>query len=311
MTHVEMKTKLDKKKLQGTITPLVTPITSTGELDEAALDRLLQAQLKANVNGIFVMGTTGEGTSIPRAWRVRFVQHTVNVVQGKALVCAGIADTTLADSIAAANEYFRVGADVVVAPPPVYFPVQGRELLAWYTALLDSVEGPVVIYNIPATTRVSIPLDLFGTLVGHPRLVGVKDSENNPLRHEQLLERFGNVPDFSILIGIGSLMLRGLKLGAAGIVPSVANLIPEVCQQLCEFARRGDWAAAEALDKQMSVVAEIYQKGRALGESIAALKAMLSLRGLCTRAVLPPLLQLDAAEVENLRVEMRTCGLIN
>ncbi len=305
-----MKTQPEKKKLRGTITPLVTPVTDGGELDEPALERLIEVQLKANVDGVFVLGTTGEGTSVPRPWRVRMVQRAVSQVQRRALVYAGIADTSLADAIAAANEYFRIGADVVVAPPPVYFPIDGRELLAWYTKLLDSVDGPVVIYNIPATTRVSIPLDLFGSLIGHPRLAGVKDSENNALRHEQLLDKFGGQPDFSILIGIGSLMLHGLKLGADGIVPSVANLIPEVCHRLCEFARRGDWAAAEALDKQMNAVAEIYQKGRSLGESLAALKAMLSLRGLCTPAVLPPLLPVESAELEHLRAEMRKCGLL-
>ncbi len=306
-----MKTKADKKKLRGTVTPIVTPVTSTGELDETALDRLLEIQLKANVEGVFVMGTTGEGPSIPRSWRVRLVQHTANQVQGRALVYAGIADTSLADAIAAANEYFRAGADVVVAPPPVYFPVDARELLAWYTALLDGVDGPVVIYNIPATTRVSVPLDLFGSLIGHPRLAGVKDSENNALRHEQLLNRFGNEPNFSILIGIGSLMLHGLKLGADGIVPSVANLIPETCHRLCEFALHGDWAAAEALDKQMNAVAEIYQKGRALGESLATIKAMLSLHGLCSAAVLPPLLPVNNSELEQLRAEMHKCGLLS
>ncbi|MDW7979891.1 MAG: dihydrodipicolinate synthase family protein [Verrucomicrobiales bacterium] len=305
-----MKTQPSKKKLRGTVTPLVTPVTGAGELDEAALERLLDLQLKANVEGVFVLGTTGEGASVPRNWRMRMVQRTVNYVQRRALVYAGITDTSLADAIAAANEYFRAGVDVVVAPPPVYFPINGRELLAWYTKLLDSVDGPVVIYNIPATTRVSIPLDLFGSLVGHPRLAGVKDSENSQTRHQQLIERFSSEPDFSILIGIGSLMLHGLKLGADGIVPSVANLIPEVCHRLCEFARHGDWAAAEAMDKQMASVAEIYQKGRTLGESLAALKAMLALRGVCTPAVLPPLLPVEDAELEHLRTEMQKHGLL-
>ncbi|MCS7337241.1 MAG: dihydrodipicolinate synthase family protein [Verrucomicrobiae bacterium] len=305
-----MRTLPSTKKLGGTVAPLVTPVTGAGELDEAALERLLDLQLKANVEGVFVLGTTGEGASVPRNWRMRMVQRTVNYVQRRALVYAGITDTSLADAIAAANEYFRAGVDVVVAPPPVYFPINGRELLAWYTKLLDSVDGPVVIYNIPATTRVSIPLDLFGSLVGHPRLAGVKDSENSQTRHQQLIERFSSEPDFSILIGIGSLMLHGLKLGADGIVPSVANLIPEVCHRLCEFARHGDWAAAEAMDKQMASVAEIYQKGRTLGESLAALKAMLALRGVCTPAVLPPLLPVEDAELEHLRTEMQKHGLL-
>ena len=105
----------------------------------------------------------------------------------------------------------------------------------------------MVIYNIPATTHVSIPLDVIGELVGHPRLVGLKDSENDPKRHEELLRRFGGRSDFSIFIGVGALMAQGLKSGADGIVPSVGNLIPEVCQQQVAAARRQDWAAVDAL----------------------------------------------------------------
>ena len=89
---------------------------------------------------------------------------------------------------------------------------------------------------MPMTTKVSIPLDVIGQLVGHPRLAGIKDSENNPKRLEELLQRFGGRPDFSIFVGVGALMEAGLQLGADGIVPSVGNLIPDVCRKLC--ARR-------------------------------------------------------------------------
>ena len=290
--------------------PLVVPVTASGDLDEASLDKLIASMLAGGVEGVFVLGTTGEGVSVPRAWRLKLVKRTVERVQGKTLVYAGIGDTCLADSVGAANEYFDAGADVAVAQPPVYFPLQPADLSGWFRPLLDEVNGPVIIYNIPSTTRISLPLEVVASLVGHPRLAGIKDSENDPKRHETLLSQFGGRPDFSIFIGVGALMLQGLKLGANGIVPSVGNLIPDICHRLCEAARRGDWAAAEGFTERMNAVAALYQKGRTLGPSLAALKAALHHRGICAPHMLPPLAPLTPAELETIRVEMLKLHLL-
>src|SRR5262249_22581523 len=132
--------------------------------------------------------------------RLKIVQCAVDCVRSRALVYAGIGDTCLADSVAAANAYFRAGADAVVAQPPVYFPLQPNELRAYFEALLDRLDGPTLLYNIPSATRISIPLEVLSGLLDHPRLAGFKDSENDPKRLEELLGRFGDRPGFSIFI---------------------------------------------------------------------------------------------------------------
>jgi dihydrodipicolinate synthase/N-acetylneuraminate lyase len=295
----------------GAVVPLVTPVTAVGEVDEAALDRLVDSQLAGGVEGIFVLGTTGEGPSVPRAARLRLVERTVARVSKRSLVYAGIGDTCLADSVQAGNQYLRAGVDAVVAQPPVYFPVQPPELLAYFKALLAAVEGPLVIYNIPQTTRVSIPLEVLEKLLGHPRLVGFKDSENDEKRHEELIRSFGDAPNFAIFVGVGSLMAKGLKLGAKGIVPSAGNLIPETCHQLCASITRGDLADAERHADRMAGIATLYQKNRTLGQSLAALKAALHLKGICGPHMLPPLLPLSEAEMESLRSEMQSLKLLD
>jgi 2-dehydro-3-deoxy-D-pentonate aldolase len=296
-----MKTHL---KLQGTVVPLITPVTASGDLDEPALDRLIESQIAGRVEGVFVLGTTGEGPSVPRAFRRRMVERAAATARKRTLVFAGTCDNCLADAIAAANDYFSAGADVVVALPCYYFPPQPAELTAWFRALLDAARGPVVIYNMPLTTRVSIPLDVVEGLLGHPRLVGIKDSENDAKRHEELLRRFGGRPDFSVFIGVGVLMPQGLRQGANGTVPSTGNLDPQACQQQCEAARRGDWAAVERHTQRMAEVTAIYQKGRNLGQSLAALKAAAHHLGICGPHVLPPLLPCSKAELETIRGEM-------
>lgn len=291
----------EELKHRGVIVPMVTPITASGDLDEPAVDRLIDFLLKGGVNAIFVAGTTGESIGVSRTMRRRLVERTVAKVQRRALVYAGLGDVH-PDEISAGNEYLHAGADAVVARPPVSFPTQ--QLLSWGQSLLAGLEGPTILYNIPATTSVSIPLDVVAQLAENSKLAGIKDSENNAARMEELLRKFGGQPQFSVFIGVGSLMVPGMKQGAAGIVPSAGNLIPDVCQSFYESARRGDWVEAERHFARMSAVTELYQKGRTLSESLAVLKAALACRGLCAPYVLPPLHPLSQAEWEALRSQM-------
>ena len=297
-------------KYHGAVVPLVTPFAGGGTLDEAALARLVDLQVAGGVAGIFVLGTTGEGAHVPRESRRRLVEQTVKFVNKRALVFAGLGDIRLAD-LAEANEFFHAGANAVVAHPPVSEKVPAEKLGEWYKSLLDGLEGPMLLYNMPMTTGVSIPLDAVGQLLGHPKLAGIKDSENNPKRHEELLQRFGGRKDFSVFIGVGALMQKGLRLGADGIVPSVGNLIPEVCRQLCAAAEKSDWTEVENLSVRMNAVAALYQKGRNLNESLSALKAAMHLRGLCAPQVLPPLRKVSEAELEKIRRQMGELHLLN
>jgi dihydrodipicolinate synthase/N-acetylneuraminate lyase len=285
-------------KHKGVVVPMITPVTADGKLDEKAVDKVVAFLLAGGVDGIFVMGTTGEGTSIPRPFRRQLVQRAVESAKGRAKVYVGIGDAH-PDEIQAGNEYFATGADAVVSRPPVSFPTE--HLGTWYRKLLDGLNGPLIMYNMPMTTHVSIPLDVIEQLLEHPNLIGIKDSENNPKRLKELLSRFGGKPGFSIFVGVGALMAQGLKLGASGIVPSVGNLIPDVCHHLCVSAERGDWVEADSHFARMNAVAALYQQGRTLNESLSVLKAVAHCRGLCEPHVLPPLRTVSPIELDRVR----------
>ena len=295
---------------RGAVIPMITPLTASGELDEMAVDRLVDSLVTGGVSGIFVLGTTGEGVHVPKTFRRQLVRRTAQQAKNRCLVYAGLGDLQTSE-FASANEYFRDGAHVVVAHPPISSPVAETGLANWYRLLLGQLEGPLILYNIPMTTGVSIPLDAVDRLRGHPWLAGMKDSENSQARHEELLRRFGGRPDFSIFVGVGALMEKGLQLGAQGIVPSVGNLIPEVCQHLCVAAERGDWKMADDHFSRMNAVAALYQRGRSLNESLSLLKAAVSCRGLCAPHVLPPLRPVSETEITALRNQMIRLHLLN
>jgi 2-dehydro-3-deoxy-D-pentonate aldolase len=307
--HFDMNAKQGKKH-RGVVVPMVTPVTVAGALDEPAAGRIIDFLLEGGVEGVFVLGTTGEAASVATRDRLRLVSYAMKRVAGRALVYAGINENSLADAVHTGNSYLAEGVDAVVSLLPSYYPLQVQETLPYFTSLLDRLEGPTVLYNIPATTKFSIPLETIESLLGHPQLVGVKDSENNPARLETIIQRWGGREDFSIFVGVGALMAKMVLRGADGIVPSVGNLVPHLCRELCESARAGDRPKAEQLQKKMMETATLYQQGRTLGQSLAALKTAMSLCGLCSPMVLSPLLPLSENEKTAIGHEMAQLGLI-
>lgn len=303
-----MNPQVNNGKHSGVVVPMVTPITADGRLDESSVERLVDFLLAGGVDGIFIMGTTGEGASIPPGSRQRLVELTVARARNRAKIFAGLGDAH-PEEIKAGNDYFRAGVHAVVSRPRTKTAYD--EMFLSYQALLAGLDGPLLLYNMPITAKVSIPMDLIGKLIGHPRLAGIKDSENDPARHKELLMRFGGRKDFSIFIGVGALMEKGLRLGADGIVPSAGNLIPAICKKFCDAAREKDWSATGNYFSQMNAAAALYQKGRTLDESLAALKAATHWLGLCSPAVFPPLKSLSESELKDLREEMTRLHILN
>jgi 4-hydroxy-tetrahydrodipicolinate synthase len=288
---------------------MVTPCTTKGELDVEAAERLASRFAAADA-APFILGTTGEGHSVPRKEKERLAVAVVGAVGGKQPVYASISDNCLQDSIELANCFFELGVTAVVAHPPFYYPISDEGLIAYFERLADSLPGPLVLYNIPSTTRVSIPLEVVERLSHHPRIVGLKDSERDLDRLERAAPLWAGREDFSFLIGWAAKSLHGLRLGAKGIVPNAGNVVPELFRDLYEAAISGQLERASELQDKADRVAAIYQRDRNLSQSLAALKGMLQVLGLCGESVWPPLLPLGKGELAGLETKMRELGLM-
>ncbi|MGD1276433.1 MAG: dihydrodipicolinate synthase family protein [Tepidisphaeraceae bacterium] len=271
------------------IVPMVSPFTQDGRPDAAAVGRLVDRLIAAGVHGIFVLGTTGEGASIARQDQRELVRATVQAVAGRATTYAGISGNCLQESVDAGAAYRDLGIDALVAHPPFYFPIPERDVEKYFEKLAEAVPLPLVLYNIPKTTHVSIPVDAVRRLSGHRNIAGIKDSAGDLPRLEQLMAAVGADSQFKIFVGSSSLCCAGLRLGAHGLVPSTANFAPQPYVQMYDAAMQGRWDEAAALQKQADELSARYQQGRTLGESIAALKAILAQQGICGATVLPPL----------------------
>jgi 4-hydroxy-tetrahydrodipicolinate synthase len=304
-----MKSSFKPELHRGVIVPMVTPVTRVGALDEVGARHILDFLRTGGVHGVFLLGTTGEACAVPENLCERLVRLTLERVGGKMLVYAGISNDSLAQSIAAGNHYLRLGVDAVVAHVPAQFEQSPHAALDYFAALAAGLEGDLILYNMPLTTKVSLPIELCKETAGRPRVIGIKDSENNAARMIELLRELGPKKDFAVFIGTGPLMAKGLLLGAEGIVPSVGNIAPAMCRELYDRALAGDTAGTEALHARFMELSSLYQNGRELGHSIATLKAAMAWMGLCEADVLPPLERLSEAEALQLRDRMVALGL--
>ena len=282
---------------------MMTPFTADGGLDEGAAERLTD-RLAAHGLHVFVLGTTGEGGSVPAAERRRLVEIARRVGRGRGLLYAGISANALAESVAAGRDYLQAGVDAVVAHPPWFFPLAPAEIEAWFVQLVRELRGPFLLYNIPQVTRHSVPVDVVARLADQPEVVGFKDSENTPGRMDAVLAALGGRRNFSLLMGTGSLSVEALRRGYHGLVPSMANVAPAPWRRLYDSARREPAAEADALQQRMIALAGVLQRGRSLGQSLAAMKAALHLQGIGIPAMLPPLQALDAAAISALAGEL-------
>jgi 4-hydroxy-tetrahydrodipicolinate synthase len=286
----------------GVIVPMVTPVTPDGSLDEPAVRRVIDHMVAGGVHGIFVLGTTGENTSVPAAMRERFVALAVEHVGGRARTYAGISSNCLATSSAAAEAYAPLGVDAVVAHLPTYYALNADEQFSYFNALADRIDLPLVLYDIPVTTHMAISVEVVEHLSRHPNVVGIKDSGGDIEHLTTLLEYLGTSRrDFAVLIGASVLSTQGLALGADGIVPSQGNLIPELCRALYDCAVAGDQDGAEVYQEQLKAFTRLFAGGRSLAQSLGAFKAMMGALGLCGPDVLPPLLPPSPQEQETLR----------
>jgi len=291
----------------GVIVPLVTPVTVTGELDEAAARRLVE-HLARNGCGMLVLGTTGEIASLESALRRRYVEIAVQTAAGRSPVFACIGYNCVADSIAAGRDYLGLGVDGVVGLLPNYFKLEPAGMQAYFEQLADNLKGPLLVYNMPQTTGMSIPVEVIEALSHRANITGLKDSENTAGRREIVDQRLGGRDDFALFMGVASSSIEALRLGFDGIVPSSGNLYPERWRELFDAARAGDWARAGKLQQQLDALGAIFQRNRSLGDSLAALKAGLATRELCGPSMVPPLRALEPAEQAAVREEIIRLG---
>lgn len=291
-----MKERIRKKEV---IVPVVAPLQEDLSLDREAVARIF-SYLHANDATPFILGTTGESASLPHSLKEEYLKVAADNTPAARKLYVGISSNILEESISFANTAFDLGVSEVAATLPTYYKLSDTQIEKYYLDLADGVKPNLIVYNIPATTHMSIPINLLDRLSRHPKIVAVKDSERNMERLDQSLALWKDREDFKHYIGWAGACAHALINGSAGIVPSSANFAPVIYQDMCLAVERGDLESAYALQKKSDDLGALYQTNKSLGESLWALKVLMKQLSLCGTAVMPPLYALGKQEEERL-----------
>ena len=296
-----MKTE---KKYSGVVVPAVTPLTEDHKLDHSSVERMFN---HFHENGVhtFILGTTGEAASLSLSLKKEYVQTAGSQKKSDTVLYAGISSNVLAESIALAKHGFDNGVDVVVANLPSYYSLTESAILKYLEQLTDQVSGPLMIYNIPSTTHMSIPINTIDQLSHHPNIVGIKDSERNEERLKESVQRWKERNDFSHFLGWAAKSADALLMGSDGLVPSTANFQPKLYAELYKAAKGNNIEKAYSLQQMSDALGNVYQQGRTLAESLWALKVLTKELGLCQSYVMPPIYEHSLEEEKKLQTAVK------
>ena len=238
-------------RLSGSITALATPFTASGEIDLDGWRRLLQAQLDGGTQGIVVAGSTGEAAALYDAEYDALLRAAVDQVAGRIPVLAGTGHSNTAKTIEQTRRAAASGADAaLVVTPPYVRPTQAG-LEAHYRAIADDGALPVVMYNVPGRTGCDLLPESVAGLLGHERIVGIKEARAEPERMAAWLALRGE--GFAVLSGDDPTACRAILAGADGVVSVASNVLPRAFRRLCDLACAGD-AAAQDWDARLRAV---------------------------------------------------------
>lgn len=294
----------DLKKYGGVVVPMVTPLTNEFAIDTSAVKNIISSFIENKVQPL-ILGTTGEVASLSGDQKTTLIDVAIKEVDGKMPVVAGLCGNSLLALVEEGKKYADMGVEALVALAPNYYPVEDKHALNWFEQLADELPLPIFLYNIPATTHHSISLDVIEKLSYHANIIGIKDSQADHDRLNESLERWADREDFLFLVGCAANSCYGLQKGADGIVPSMGNLFPELYADLYRHAKRGDFVECAKSQKITDNVSKYSQGGRSVTEAIPALKALMSIKGLCGTQVMPPMLRMEKAMEKAYLAEMQ------
>jgi 4-hydroxy-tetrahydrodipicolinate synthase len=288
----------------GTYTAIVTPFRN-GVLDEPALERLIESQIKGGVDGIVPVGTTGESPTLDYEEHVRVIELAVQFAKRKIKVLAGTGGNSTSEAIYLTKAAEEAGADGSLQVAPYYNKPSQQGLYEHFSSIAVATKLPIVLYSIPGRCGIEIGVDTVKRLASaRKNIVGIKEAGGTADRVSQLRAVLG--PKFGILSGDDSLTLPFMAVGANGVVSVASNIIPrEVSRMVSAFARGKISEAQKLHAKFYTLFKDLF-----IETNPVPVKAALALMGMMKEEYRLPLTTMNAKNKETLRDTMKAAGLL-
>lgn len=288
----------------GSMPALVTPFTPDGELDRDTLKKLVNWHVEQGSNGLVPVGTTGESPTLNHDEHRQVVEDVVAAAAGRIPVIAGAGSNSTREAIGLVRHAAEVGADAALVVTPYYNKPTQEGLIAHFAAVVEAVDLPIIIYNIPGRSVVDMLPETMGRLARLKNIVGVKDATGRLERVS--CQRITCGKEFLQLSGEDATALGFNAQGGRGCISVTANVAPKLCAEFQQATLAGDYVRAlEYQDRLMPLHIAIF-----IEPGLVGVKYAMSRLGLCEDRVRLPLVPLSGSVRSQIDAALEHAGLI-
>ena len=290
-------------KLLGTITAMITPFDTKGEVDYGKLKAIVEEQVAAGVEGICAVGTTGESPTLSHEEHHKVIEKTIEFANGKVAIVAGTGANSTSEAISLTRAVIEAGgADASLQVTPYYNKPNAEGLYRHFMTVAD-LGLPVILYNVPGRAGRDIPLDVVARLASHPNIVAIKEAAGSVDRVSAIKNM---LPDFTVLSGDDSLAVPMISVGAEGVISVASNVIPKEMGDMVRFAMAGDYVKArEYHNKYYKLFRDLF-----IDVNPVMVKEALALMGKIDRVFRLPLCETTDGNLERMKATLAGVGLI-
>ncbi len=286
---------MENFKWEGVMPAITTQFDADGNLSLTAFKNNLTHQIKAGVHGIILGGTLGEASTLTLEEKKILLEITLAQVEGKIPVIMNIAEQSTLEAIQVAKTAEANGADGLMLLPPMRYKATDDETVAYFSAVAEATQLPIMIYNNPVDYKIEVTLEMFQVLAKHKNITAVKESTREVTNVTRMINHFGD--RFKILCGVDTIAMECLLMGASGWVAGLVDAFPEETVAIYTYCKAGEWEKARAVFRWFLPLLELDISP----QLVQNIKLCEEATGLGTGHVRKPRLPLTGTALENVK----------
>lgn len=283
---------------------IVTPMNADGSINFDTLGENIEYQIANGTDAIIICGTTGESSTMTDEEHVECIRYCIEKVNKRVPVIAGTGSNDTKYAIDLSKQAEALGADALLVVTPYYNKTSQRGLIAHFTAIADSVNIPIILYNVPSRTGVNIALDTYVTLSKHKNIVAVKEASGNISAIAKIIEKCGN--DLDVYSGNDDQIVPIMALGGKGVISVLSNVAPKETHEIAQYCLDNNIAkAAEMQIKYLDLANNLF-----IDVNPIPVKEAMNLMGINAGECRLPLVKMEQSKIDTLKTSLKNAGFI-
>lgn len=283
---------------------IITPMNADGSINYDEFGRIIDFQIDNGTDAIVVCGTTGESATMTDEEHVECIRYCVDRVNRRVPVIAGTGSNDTKYAVDLSAEAEKLGADALLVVTPYYNKTSQRGLIAHFTAIADSVNIPIILYNVPSRTGVNITLDTYDVLANHKNICAVKEASGNISAIAKIVEKCGDRLD--VYSGNDDQIVPIMSLGGKGVISVLSNVCPKETHDIAQLCLDNNFAEAARLQiKYLELCNNLF-----IDVNPIPVKEAMNIIGFKAGECRLPLLKMEQSKIDALTASMKNAGLI-